>query len=324
MKKLIARILSLALCAAMLCTLPVLATKANAADAAEAPASTCVWGTVTKLDDGGLLVQNSSEDAPYQEIVLHGESILFLDAVSGMPLDRELNDGETIYAWIGSTVTSSLPPHATAQIIVANIPADGSVPQYYEIAKITRRVSGTPTAEGGTAPATEIQLVTTSGQEFTVTSDAALFPYLTKQAVSLDSLRPGSRIMVWTDTAGDVDKVMLFAYDYQGYLSWDEAGTAMVNGQALSVGGKVLGGEILLPIRAVAEAAGYTANWTSAQGAIVTQSSGTSVFTILPGTNTAVTASGQRTLSGSCYLENGTTYLPAADLARLLDLFCTY
>lgn len=40
----------------------------------------------------------------------------------------DLKDGETVYAWVGPVMTLSLPPQATAILILANIPADYGVP----------------------------------------------------------------------------------------------------------------------------------------------------------------------------------------------------
>ena len=87
--------------------------------------------------------------------------------------------------------------------------------------------------------------------------------------------------------------------------------------------GKVVDGEVLLPIRAVAEAAGYTVNWVPGQGAVVSDGESL-VFSVLPGQDTALTADGETELLGACYYEKGTTYLPADDLIFLLDLFPVY
>lgn len=125
MKNMFSRIITAFLCAAMVCTLPAFAAEVQPAQpevGSPQPypmAPVRVWGRVTKLDSGGLLVQNSNENDPYHEIILHGESIRILDAVTGLPLDRDLRDGEVIYAWVGPAMTMSLPPHATARIIVA-------------------------------------------------------------------------------------------------------------------------------------------------------------------------------------------------------------
>lgn len=324
MKKTLFRMFSLTLCAAMVCVLPVLAAEAEDApgETPHYPALVRAWGRLTKLDDSGLLVQNADPDAPYPEIVLHGESIRVLDAVSGLPLGRELKNGESVYAWVGSAMTESLPPHATAQLIVANIPADAGVPQYYEIARVEQNVTA-PAAGDHTPQPSEVTITTTGGQTLTVTDKATLFPHLTKQMVSLGSLVPGSRILVWSGGKGAAAKVMLFAYAYRGYLSWDPAGKASVNSQNLSAAGKVVDGEVLLPIRAVAEAAGYAVDWAAGKGAVVSYSE-SPVFSVFPGQDTVHTATGERHLKGACCFESGTTYLPAAELASLLNLFPVY
>lgn len=324
MKKTLCRILSLALCAVLVCALPAFAAEAESS-ASAAPAYMApvrVWGQATALEGGGLLVQNSDQDDPYREIILYKENALILDAVSGLPLDRELRDGETVYAWVGPAMTLSLPPQASAEIIVANIPADAGVPQYYQIAAVKPRAV---IAIYPTPPLTQVDLVTTGGQELTVTDKAVLTPYLTRQMVYLSSLVPGSRMLVWSDSSGSVTKVMLFAYDYQGYIAWEPTGGISVNDQRLSASGKTQDGEILLPIRAVAEAAGYQVTWIPGQGAVVTKPGAEiPVFSVLPGQNTAQTAGGETTLSGTCRYENGVTYLPAGDLVSLLNLFPTY
>ena len=319
MKKL-RRVLSLALCAALLSAVPVFADETEAAERPDYLAPVRVWGRVTKLEDGGLLVQNDDRNDPYNEIILHGESIRVLDAVSGMPLDRELRDGETIYAWVGPAMTLSLPPHATAQVIVANIPADAGAPQYYEAARV-EKVYTAPTENGMEPWLCEVEVTTTGGQKLTVTDEAVLFPYLTKQMVTLASLVPGSRILVWTDAKGGVSKVMLFAYGYQGYITWESDGAVCVNDRSLSVSGKAVDGDVLLPIRAVAEAAGYEVERMPGRGAVVSRSGGEPVFSVLPGQDTAYTAGGETELSGACLFERGTTYLPAFDLIILLNLF---
>ncbi len=324
MKNMISRVLALTLCAAVVCALPALAAETAETDAG-APAYMApvrVWGTVTRLENGAVLLENSNEEDPYHEIVLHvSDTTPVVDAVTGLPLDRELRDGETVYAWVGPAMTLSLPPQAAAEVVVANIPEDFGVPQYYQIAKVQPRVT---LGIYPPPPVTQADLVTTGGEELTVTDKAELSPYLTKQMVTLESLTPGSRILVWTDNQGAVTRVLLFAYAYRGYVAWEPDGRVSVNDETLTVSGKVLDGDVLLPIRAVAEAAGYEVNWVPGQGAVVSEPGGGVVFSVLPGQDAAQTAEGETGLSGACYFEKGTTYLPAGDLVWLLDLFVTY
>ena len=97
MKKRLMRCLSLLLCAVLL-SVPALAAEPAAGEPArQGPVR--VWGTVTWLDNGGLLVENSNESDPLHEVVLHGESIICLDAVTGESMELEqIKDGAFVIA----------------------------------------------------------------------------------------------------------------------------------------------------------------------------------------------------------------------------------
>ena len=83
-----------------------------------------VGGVVTRLENGAILLKSSDENGPYHEMILDlTRTTPVVDAVSGLPLDRELRDGEMVCAWVGPVMTLSLPPHAAAEVVEANIPA---------------------------------------------------------------------------------------------------------------------------------------------------------------------------------------------------------
>lgn len=330
MKKRILQCLSLILCAALL-TIPAAAADTSDDEAAARPGPVQVWGTLTWLDGGGLLVQNSSESAAYSEVILHGESIICLDAVTGDPMDiQDLEDGDTIYAWVGPAMTMSLPPHATAILILGNIPADYAVPQFYEI------VSVTPQAMAAIYPApalTWTEVTATDGTTLTITDEAALTPYLTKNIVRLEDLIPGTRILVWSDSQGEPEKVLVFPYEYRGYVSVTEDGYVSVNGQVTTRKIRTTDdGDTLLPIRAVAEALGMKVHWDAQLGAVISYGdemvkpaglTGETLMTATPGGAVSVVNSDGSTseLYGTCVKENGTTYVSQSALLRALDLY---
>lgn len=321
MKK-FSRLLSLTLCALLLGVTPTLAAEVPEPEMPVYLPPVQVWGRVTRLENGSLRLENSNVNDAYHDIILHlPENTPCLDAVTGLPLDRELRDGETIYAWVGPAMTMSLPPQAAAELLVANLPEDFGAPRYYQIARVEPQVMA---AIYPTPPLTHTELVTTGGEAITVTKDAELTPYRTRQAVTLESLIPGSRILVWTDDSGAVTRVLLFAYEYRGYAAWTAEGRSTVNDTPVSVPGKVVDGEVLLPIRAVAEAAGCQVEWVAGEGAVVRESSGALVFSVLPGQDTVRTAEGEGWVTAPCLFEAGVTYLPADDLLSLLNLFRTY
>ena len=245
MKKRILQCLSLILCAAMLA---IPAAAAETADE-EAPARlgpAAYWGTVTWMDEDTFLLDSGKEDGLGDAVVVHVGDAPYLDAVTGNTLNLEtLEDGDAVYAWVGPAMALSLPPQSTASLIVGNIPADYAVPQYYEI------TSSTVTEESA------VLHVAGSNDTITVPASAKLTPYLTKNIVTLADLRPGARILVWSDSKGTPEKVLVFAYGYRGYISVAEDGVVSVNGQSTTQKAKTTAdGDTLLPIRAVAEALG--------------------------------------------------------------------
>ena len=335
MKNVIARVFALTLCAAVVCALPAFAAEEPAAP--EAPAYLApvrVWGAVTRLENGSILLKNSDENDPYREVILHlAETTPVVDAVTGLPLGRELKDGEVIYAWVGPAMTLSLPPQATAEVVVANVPADFGAPQYYQVAQIKASEYADKSS-----PLIAVEVAVTSGlglkieePGLQITVQAELLPWKTRQIVQLEDLQPGSQFLAWTDSSGAVTRILLFPYAYRTWLRYDGYGGIDMPGEGfprtpngyLTVAARETEEEVLLPIRAVAEAAGYTVNWVPGQGAVVT--SGESlVFSVLPGQDAVHTPDGETDLTGACYFENGTTYLPADDLVYLLNLFPVY
>ena len=132
------KLLSLALCAAVLLSLPALAAQTplispapEATPAVEPMAPFRVWGKVTKLESGSLLITSGDDKATHPEVVVHlPEGVPCVDAVTGLPMDMsKLKDGDTLYTWVGPAMTMSLPPQTSATIVVGNIPADYRAPQ---------------------------------------------------------------------------------------------------------------------------------------------------------------------------------------------------
>ena len=318
------KILSLALCAA--CLLSVTALAAEAAPTADkteilqpqALAAAKIWGKVSKQENGSLLVTSGDPDSANPEVVVHvSEETYCVDAATGAPLDMEkVKDGDTLYVWAGPAMTMSLPPQTTAAVIVGNVPADGKIPQYAEV----------------TAPAVRSEdekerVLTIAGGELTVLEDAGIAPFRTKNLVTLDDLVPGAQILAWTNAAGKADRVLMFPCAYRGYLTANQDGAVLLNGEDVKVKGQIFpvkGEENLeqmyLPLRAVAEAAGYEVNWVSGKGAVVSEA-GTELFSVQSDSDTAQTPDGERGLLGGCVVDKGTTYLPAADLAQLLQVY---
>lgn len=321
-RNIVLRILSLTICAVMVCAAGAAAADADSsgqeAGASAKLSPVRVWGTVTKLENGSLLLENSDENDPNREIVVHIGNALCLDAVTGLPLNPDaLKDGDMAYAWVGPAMTMSLPPQASAAVIVGNIPADYAVPQYYQVAEVKPQ---SMIAIYPPPALTYVDLETTDGHALKITDQAELTAYLTKNIVRLEDFIPGTSFLVWSDAGGTPQRVMVFPYAYRGYAAWTEDGRVTVNGAPLAVNArKNADGTVLLPVRAMAEALGMEVSWEKGKGAVVKEN-GQTVFTALPGRE-ADLPDGEEAPYGLCMMENGTTYLPASCLLSLLNLF---
>lgn len=328
MKKHILKLLALALCAVSLLSLTALAEEDEAApkeeapvqaeeEAPAAPAAVPLRGTVKKQENGSLLLTSSAAENEGEEIVVHvPEGTPYVDSVTGEPLNlEELKDGDFLYIWTSPAMTMSLPPQTSAFAIVGKIPADKAVPQYVEVN--APAVFPAPGGEGE-------RRIPYAGGTLTVNDATEVKPHLTRNIVTLEDLIPGTRLLAWTGEDGKAERVLVFAYGYQGYLEAGEDGAVRLNGEDLAVKGRVVedafGSWQYVPLRAVAEAAGYEVKWVSGKGAVVSQGE-TELFTVSNGAEEAQTADDPYGLIGACVIDQGVTYLPAMDVALLLNLY---
>lgn len=169
----------------------------------EAPQAVRIYGPVTKQEDGRLSIDNQSGMSTSGEIILNisRDTTYILDAVTGMPIAVEdVEDGDTIYAYIGPAMTMSLPPMTNATVIFANIPADAKVPDYVEVKSVVTDASTSQSV-----------LTAADGTEYTLADDCNIFPYLTRNMVTLDDLTGGRTCVVWSDDNNTALKIMLFA-----------------------------------------------------------------------------------------------------------------
>lgn len=169
----------------------------------EAPQAIRIFGPVTRTEDGRLSIDNQSGVSNSGEIILNvsDEETYILDAVSGLPIKLEdIKDGDTIYAYIGPAMTMSLPPMTNADVIFANIPADAKVPDYVEVKSMITDASTSKSV-----------LTALDGTEYTLADDCNIFPYLTRNIVTLDDLTQGRKCVVWADDENSASKIMVFA-----------------------------------------------------------------------------------------------------------------
>ncbi len=110
-----------------------------------APSSIRVYGTVTQIENGQILLENDEEGAAYPQVLLNlTEDTLIL---SGEDCSQKtLSDiavGDTLYADISPAMTRSLPPMANAFTVFCEIPEGSAVPTYAQITDISTDDDGT-------------------------------------------------------------------------------------------------------------------------------------------------------------------------------------
>ncbi len=316
------KLIAAALCAAVLCVPALAAASATGAGVyVPNPQYTVISGTVAHQKDGGLLMSTSTGE-PTEDYILWTEGVMILDAVSGEPVDaKSIKDGSTVYAWLGAqtAVTMSLPPQVTPELLLVNIPADFKVPQYDIIVRANYIMKGIPGYSG-------MAITLSDGTACQVWQDATVKPYLTRNRVTYQDLLPGTRVLMWADDSGKGSRVLVFPYAYKGGISLYNDGYLCVNGRPTVLPSALRrpykDERLYVPIRAVAEAAGYSVSWDKEFGVTV-KDGGEIVFQICPDTDLAhgPATADRQSLSGPCLIANGVTYLEAGDLARLLGMF---
>lgn len=335
MKKLLSILLTLAALSAALC-IPAAAEEAKAEEPETPPAFVRVWGKVSPWEGEGIYLKNDSGDGSINEVVVHvGEKTPAVDASTGLPLDLEkLKEGDVLYVWTGPAMALSMPPQVSALAIVGSVPADAQVPEFCEIAQHVWRFAPEdkrnpvfPLTGGGAAHS--------GGGELEVTDKTVYTPWLTKQIVGMDDLVPGTRVLVWKDKNGAAEKIQLLPSVYRGYVST----LANMHDVRVAVNGgfdaerdqgvpqfsaKRAENGPMAPIRAIAEAAGYSVSWDKNRGAVVYDENVDMVFCVWPGSDTIETPEGEMPLSAPCLKEGGTTYLPLEDLCRYLNLYLSW
>ena len=316
------KLIAAALCAAVLCVPALAAGSATGAGAyVPNPQYTVISGTVAHQKDGGLLMSTSTGE-PTEDYILWTGGVMLLDAVSGESVDaKSIKGGSTVYAWLGAqtAMTMSLPPQVTPELLLVNIPADFKVPQYDIIVRANYIMKGIPGYSG-------MAITLSDGTAYQVWEDAQITPYLTRNRVTYQDLLPGTRVLMWADDSGKGSRVLVFPYAYKGGISLYNDGYLCVNGRPTVLPSALRrpykDERLYVPIRAVAEAAGYSVSWDKEFGVTV-KDGGEIVFQICPDTDLAhgPATADRQSLSGPCLIANGITYLEAGDLAHLLGMF---
>jgi hypothetical protein len=245
---------------------------------------------------------------------------VIIDAEGAPQSVDDIADGETLYAYIAPLLALSMPPQATAELIIRALPADATAPAYAEVTGISF------SADGKSATA-----VMNNDVNLHLSADISYFPYLTRNIVTLDQIRPGSRLVAWYSfvatsfpAQATPTKVLVLPYDYTGYAALSLQEIAL-NGHSLQLAASeqpyVKDAHLMLPLRKWAEALGATVDWDAANFAITVKQAGVTLYSLPNVASVAQTPDSARELAVSTDLTAGVTFIAADDLLALHKVY---
>lgn len=161
-----------------------------------------VWGPVLSVGEDQISIDNQAETAGKGEVIVQidPEHTKILDAVDGFPVQIEdIQESETIYAYIKPMMTMSLPPIVIAEAVICQVPQDAAAPEYVRVQEMEQQKDDS------------YLLTISDGTQYQVPADCEIIPYLTRNLVRLTDVQRGSTCLLWTDGAAEVQKIVLFA-----------------------------------------------------------------------------------------------------------------
>ncbi len=232
--------------------------------------------TVKEIGDGYILCE---ADMEIQLNISDDTVLIDSETMSAISLsDIKVND--KIQVEYSQAMTNSLPPQTTAYVIAVNFEKGGSV-NYVNVDDVK-------TEEDGTVVVTD----NTNNMILRILKDARTLPYRTKNIVKLADIQKGSKILAWFDivtmsipSQASTDKVVMLSSGDEETVS-DEL-TVEVDGKVIETSDKPYYDEdtLMVPLRKISEALGYTVGWDAQTGAITVEDSYTQKATLFGGSN---------------------------------------
>ena len=323
----IKRILTVLLSAAMLAavSVPALAADTAVSDPVVIAAPTAV--SAYRLEaKAAVTALNLTAAHPYvlvkteagQALQLNlSDATAVLDTQTGLAVARSaIRVGESVYVYYSPAMTASLPAQSACEAIVVHLDANHAPAHLLTVESAENNVDGSVTV-----------LTDNGGLQLTVSADAAVTPYLTKNIVTIADLRMGQRFFAWYDAVAASYPGQATAAKAVLLPPADNAKLIMLREGDIAIGeAKIENGVVLVPLRKAAEALGFTVTW-NAQERDVHLTNGTVQTVVVPGEDSyymataipgAVGMSAPEALGAAAYVVNGVTWAPAELLNLLL------
>lgn len=273
------------------------------------------------LKDGQLLVTvNDMEVA----LIITDETII-INSQTGLPASLEdIKANDTLFVHYSAAMTRSLPPQSRAIAIVTQIKENIPHAELFTVREIISRKDGEVRAlnkEGG--------LIATFLEENPLTA------YKTKQIVTIDDIQVGTQLFIWYDIVlmsypgqtAAIKAVLVGQEEGLGVravytpMAGADSATVTIQDKTIQKGDKNLldqRGILMVPLRSVAEALGFTVVWNGKDQSIFLDD-GTAKTTLYIGQDSYFKASSKAIgltqnfcLGQAPTLIESTTFVPAS------------
>ena len=114
-----------------------------------------------------------------------GDVPRIVDCVTGQPVALKDRKDDSVAAYYGPVTTRSIPPQSNALAVICNIPRD-FIPPHYAQAEAVEHADG------------QIKVTIDNGATIvTINRDTPIYPYLTRNIVTVDNISVGSQLLMW-------------------------------------------------------------------------------------------------------------------------------
>lgn len=158
-----------------------------------------IQAIVKAVEGEKILTESQSEEIHQGEILLNTSvfDTRFVNGETGFRADAaDFQVGDVIYADIRTVTTESLPPQATAEIIICEMPEGSTLPEYIVTESIEWQEDG------------NWRLVASCGTTYQVPGDCPVISYGMNELASFRIISKGSKLLIWADENNQTQRIL--------------------------------------------------------------------------------------------------------------------
>ena len=251
-----------------------------------------------------------------------GDRPVIVDCVSGQPVAIKDRTGDSVAAYYGPATTRSIPPQSNAIVVMLNVTNNAFPPHYSKVESVERT-------------ADQVKVTVDNGSLIVmINKGTPIFPYLTRNIVTLDMIDVGSKLLMWYPWVASsypaqaaADKVLYLGagadtqIDSATIIKLQIGNTqATVNGATVALDAPpiISNDRTMLPVRFIAENLNCNVDWDGNTQTVIISSEST-LIRLQIGNNKAIVYRAEETLDAPPIISNDRTMLPARFIAENLN-----